>query len=54
MIGILASLTVPLARADISVFTISTFDTDYLLVTNDNIEKAAVVLAESGHEIQSA
>ncbi len=30
--GILASLAVPLANAHISIFAISTFDTDYLLV----------------------
>ncbi len=53
MIGILASLAVPLARADISIFSISTYDTDYLLVTNDNLEKAAIVLSESGHEIET-
>ena len=32
--GVLASLTAPLAAAGISVFTISTHDTDYLLVTS--------------------
>jgi hypothetical protein len=32
LVGILASLTVPLARAGISLFVVSTFDTDYLLV----------------------
>ncbi len=53
MIGILASLTVPLARADISIFAVSTYDTDYLLVTDENLEKAAIVLSESGHEIEA-
>src|SRR5512145_1601288 len=31
-VGVLASIVDPLARADISVFAISTFDTDYVLV----------------------
>ena len=32
MVGVLASLVGPLAEAGISVFAVSTFDTDYLLV----------------------
>src|SRR5262245_39162692 len=32
MIGVVASLVTPLAEAGISVFVVSTFDTDYLLV----------------------
>jgi len=43
--GILASLANPLAEAKISIFAISTFDTDYLLVKNDNLEKAVKVLS---------
>jgi len=30
--GVLASITAPLAAAQVSVFTVSTYDTDYLLV----------------------
>ena len=33
--GILASLTAPLAEADVSAFALSTFDTDYLLVPRE-------------------
>jgi len=43
--GVLASLANPLAEAEISIFAISTFDTDYLLVKNDNLEKAVKVLS---------
>lgn len=43
--GILASLTNPLAETKISIFAISTFDTDYLLVKDDNLEKAVKVLS---------
>jgi len=43
--GILASLANPLAEAEISIFAISTFNTDYLLVKNDNLEKAVKVLS---------
>ena len=37
MVGILASLTTPLAEAGIGLFALSTFDTDYLLVKEDDL-----------------
>lgn len=43
--GILASISKPLAEAGISIFAISTYDTDYILVRKDNFEKAAAVLS---------
>jgi len=51
--GILASLTTPLAKAGISVFAISTYDTDYLLVKEENLEKAIEILAKKGHGIEN-
>ncbi|MGZ3624720.1 MAG: ACT domain-containing protein, partial [Ktedonobacteraceae bacterium] len=42
--GVNASLAVPLANADISVLAIATFATDYLLVKEENIERALLVL----------
>lgn len=50
--GILASLTTPLAKAGISVFAISTYDTDYLLVKEENLEKAIEILVTKGHRVQ--
>jgi len=50
-IGILASLTAPLARSGISLFALSTFDTDYLLVKEDDVKKASLALREEGHRI---
>ncbi len=47
--GILASLSAPLAEAGISIFAISTYDTDYLLVREWDLDKARSVLSESGH-----
>jgi uncharacterized protein len=47
--GILASLANPLAENKISIFAISTFNTDYLLIKRDSIEKAKVVLQNEGH-----
>jgi hypothetical protein len=43
--GIIATLTVPLAEAQVSVFTIATFDTDYLLVQERDLEAAKAALA---------
>lgn len=50
--GILASLTMPLAKEGISVFAMSTYNTDYLLVKERHLEKAVQVLAQNGHQIQ--
>jgi hypothetical protein len=44
MTGVLAALTVPLADAGIPVFAISTYDTDYVLVREKNLERALHVL----------
>jgi hypothetical protein len=44
-VGIISSLTKVLADAEISVFVLSTFETDYILVKRMNLEKAAKVLA---------
>lgn len=49
--GILASLASPLAEAGISVFAVSTFDTDYLLVKSDTLERTLQVLSKAGHKI---
>ncbi|MBP1768074.1 MAG: amino acid-binding protein [Candidatus Aminicenantes bacterium] len=49
--GILASLAGPLADARVNIFAISTFDTDYLLVKEDMVVKAAEVLIRSGHRV---
>jgi len=46
--GILASLAEPLARAGISIFAISTYDTDYILVRSGDLDQAVQTLTESG------
>ncbi len=52
VVGVLASLTTPLADAGISVFAVSTFDTDYLLVKEDVWERAVGALVRQGHAVQ--
>jgi putative acetyltransferase len=52
VVGVLASLTAPLAEAGISVFAISTFDTDYLLVKTEDMAKAVEALRGQGHNVR--
>src|SRR5262249_11782378 len=52
LVGVLASLAVPLAAAGISIFVVSTFDTDYLLVRAENLERTIEVLRRSGHTVE--
>jgi hypothetical protein len=49
--GILAALTASLAAAGIPVFALSTFDTDYLLVKAENLDRAMETLRAAGHRI---
>jgi hypothetical protein len=50
-VGVLASLTAPLAKAGISIFAMSTFDTDYLFVKENDLAVALAVLRRHGHAI---
>lgn len=51
LVGVVASLTRPLADAGIPVFVVSTFDTDYVLVGSDHAARAASVLRDAGHDL---
>ena len=50
-IGVLASLATPLATANIGIFVISTFDTDYLMIQIKDIRKAISALQSAGHNV---
>jgi len=50
-IGVLAALATPLAEARISLFAVSTFDTDYLLVASETLAQAVAALERAGHTI---
>jgi uncharacterized protein len=50
--GIVASIAVPLADAGISIFAVSSFDTDYFLISHREIEQAITVLESAGHKVQ--
>lgn len=53
-VGVLAAITGTLAQAGISLFAISTFETDYLLVKEGSAAKAEEVLRREGHEVERA
>lgn len=52
--GILHRLTAPLAHADISVFALSTYDTDYLLVPSAKFTEACQHLTTAGYGVINA
>jgi hypothetical protein len=54
LVGILAALSGSLARAEIALFALSTFDTDYLIVREQDLERAVHVLESEGHRIAGA
>jgi hypothetical protein len=49
--GILASLSGPLAEAGVSIFSISTYDTDYLLLAERDLERGIAALEQAGHTV---
>jgi hypothetical protein len=51
LIGVLASIARPLAEAGISIFAISTYDTDYVLVKADKLDAAVRALETAGHRL---
>jgi hypothetical protein len=53
MTGVLASVLEPLAEARISIFAISTYDTDYVMVKEKSLTKAMRVLRAAEHKVHS-
>lgn len=49
--GILASLAQPLAVAGVSIFAVSTYDTDYLLAPEPQLDAAVRALTAAGHTV---
>ena len=54
LIGVLASVAGPLAEAEISIFAVSTYDTDYLLVSEKDLDRATQVLDAAGHTVRQS
>lgn len=53
IVGLLAEITAALAGAGISVFALSTFDTDYVLVPSARLDDALACLTEAGFPLYS-
>ena len=51
LVGILASVAVPLAEAGVSIFAISTYETDYIMVKEKDVESAVRALVGAGHRV---
>lgn len=49
--GVIAGLAGPLAEAGISIFVVSTYDTDWILVQENDLAAAIRVLRAEGHEV---
>lgn len=49
--GIIASLATTLTRAGISIFGMSTYDTDYLMIKDKDFERTVLVLSQAGHQV---
>lgn len=50
-IGVLSALTTALAEAEISVYAISTYSTDLILMKEAAVERARDVLSRNGHQV---
>ena len=49
--GILSKIAAILADEQIGIFAVSTYDTDYILVKEENLERAAGALREKGYKL---
>ena len=53
MTGVLASVVAPLAKANVSIFALSTYDTDYVMVKEKAFAKAVKALRAAGHLVNT-
>jgi hypothetical protein len=51
IVGVIAATATVLADAQISIFTISTYNTDYIFVGTVDVEAAVRALAAAGHVV---
>lgn len=51
LVGILAKLSALLAENEISIFAVSTFNTDYIFLKADMLDTAVNVITEAGYEV---
>lgn len=48
--GILAGISAVLADVEVSIFALSTYDTDYILVRDDDLKEAKRALLQAGYQ----
>lgn len=53
LVGILARASGVLAEGGISIFALSTYDTDYILVKKESFDRAAELLIRAGYEVEN-
>ena len=51
LIGILSKIAEILAKNSISIFAISTYNTDYVLMKKENYQRALEILEHSGYQV---
>jgi hypothetical protein len=51
LVGIVASLAGVLAAAEISIFVVATYDTDYLFLRDVDLHRAVAALRAAGHAV---
>lgn len=51
LIGVLSSISSILAESKVSIFAISTYDTDYILVKNKDLDNAIIALEQEHYNI---
>jgi hypothetical protein len=51
LIGILSRISTVLADNNVSIFAVSTFNTDYILIKNKDADTAVMALKEAGYEV---
>lgn len=53
LVGILAKIAGILAEHGISIFAVSTYNTDYVFLKKENYQKALEILSDAGYEVES-
>lgn len=51
LVGILSKISALLADSNIGIFAVSTYNTDYVLIKQENYDKALDVLKANGHSV---
>ncbi|HKG95500.1 MAG TPA: ACT domain-containing protein [Gemmatimonadaceae bacterium] len=52
LVGVMASIAVPLADARVPIFPIATYETDYILVPATELARACAALRAAGHDVE--